>query len=593
VLISLLEFCRIIAEFSEINKRAVHKIARGSAFPGVRLGAMTRTRSEQLFAEALNYIPGGVNSPVRAFRAVGGQPFFVNKAKGAYVWDVDHNKYVDYVCTWGPAILGHAHKKIIAAVKAAADHGTSFGIPNPYEVTMAKLICSLVPSVQKVRMTNSGTEACMSAIRLARGFTERDKIIKFDGCYHGHADSLLVKAGSGALTFGHPDSAGVPAAFTQHTIVVPYNDIEAVAAAFRANRNQIAGIIVEPVPGNAGLYLPKPGYLEFLREITEANGALLIFDEVMTGFRLAPGGAQERFGITPDLTCFGKIIGGGLPVGAFGGRADIMDCLAPLGPVYQAGTLSGNPIAMAAGIAALEELGAGIASTNDVPVSNGTKEHIHRDVLTAAVQKSILLAAQKVLGPARGLRVVFERPTGGIKIFAKFIVSERVVSSHEQISLADARQIRSDARIGDEIEKDVTPAGFARIASKYAKETLMQHIRRAEKTLTKKRVYARLEQLGAQLETGLRAAAKSAGLPVQFNRCGSMFCAYFTDQPVHNLADAMQSDRERFKKYFHGMLNAGVYLAPSQFEAGFISTAHKEADIEATVKAAAKVIKQL
>src|ERR1044071_3001991 len=312
---------------------------------------ISRAKSDALFAEALNYIPGGVNSPVRAFRAVGGKPFFVNRASGCRVWDVDGNEYIDYVGTWGPAILGHAHPKIIKAVQDAAENGTSFGIPNPREVTMAKLIRERVPSVQKVRMTNSGTEACMSAIRLARGFTKRDKIIKFDGCYHGHADSLLVKAGSGALTFGNPDSAGVPAAFTQHTIVLPFNDTDAVKAAFAANKNQIAGIIVEPVPGNAGLYLPKPGYHEFLREITKTNGALLIFDEVMTGFRLAAGGAQERFGITPDLSCFGKVIGGGLPVGAFGGRADIMDCLAPLGPVYQAGTLSGNPLAMAAGIA--------------------------------------------------------------------------------------------------------------------------------------------------------------------------------------------------------------------------------------------------
>src|SRR5476649_1887971 len=315
------------------------------------------TQSEELFAEALKYIPGGVNSPVRAFRAVGGQLFFVNQAGGSRVWDVDGNELIDYVCTWGPAILGHAHPKIIAAVKAAADHGTSFGIPNPFEVTMAKLICELVPSIQKIRMTSSGTEACMSAIRLARGFTKRDQIIKFDGCYHGHVDSLLVKAGSGALTFGNPDSAGVPAAFTQYTIVAPFNDVEAVKNIFAANKNQIAGIIVEPVPGNAGLYLPKPGYLEFLREVTKANGALLIFDKVMTGFRLAHGGAQERFKISPDLTCLGKIIGGGLPVGAFGGRAEIMDLLAPVGPVYQAGTLSGNPLAMAAGIAAIEELG--------------------------------------------------------------------------------------------------------------------------------------------------------------------------------------------------------------------------------------------
>jgi glutamate-1-semialdehyde 2,1-aminomutase len=306
----------------------------------------------------------------------------------------------------------------------------------------------------------------MSAIRLARGFTRRDKIIKFDGCYHGHADSLLVKAGSGALTFGNPDSAGVPASFTEHTIVVPFNETEPVKAAFAANAGKVAGIIVEPVPGNAGLYLPKPGYLEFLREITKANDSLLIFDEVMTGFRLAKGGAQERFGITPDLSCFGKVIGGGLPVGAFGGREEIMDYLAPVGPVYQAGTLSGNPVAMAAGIAALEELSS------------------------------------------------------------------------------------SDA-------------------------------------------YNHLERLGAELEKGLRDAAKNAGVRVQFNRCGSMFCGYFTDQPVHNLADAMKSDRERFKKYFHGMVDGGIYLAPSQFEAGFMSTAHTEADIEKTLKAAAKVLARL
>ena len=451
---------------------------------------MNRTQSEKFFAEALKYIPGGVNSPVRAFRAVGGQPFFVNQAKGARVRDVDGNELIDYVCTWGPAILGHAHPKIISAVKAAADHGTSFGIPNPFEVTMAKLICELVPSVQKVRMCNSGTEACMSAVRLARGFTKRDKIIKFDGCYHGHADSLLVKAGSGALTFGHPDSAGVPAAFTRHTIVLPFNDADAVKAAFAANKNEIAGIIVEPVPGNAGLYLPKPGYLEFLREVTKANDALLIFDEVMTGFRLAPGGAQERFGIKPDLTCLGKIIGGGLPVGAFGGRADIMDLLAPLGPVYQAGTLSGNPLAMAAGIAALELLSEGRA-----PQAPGKKSEIK---------------------PRR---------------------------------------------------RGTPPSG--------------------------KDAYARLETLGRQLEAGVKDAAKSADVPVTFNRCGSMFCAYFTGGPVWNVADAMKSDRERFKKYFHGMLAEGIYLAPSQFEAGFISTAHSKTDIEKTVQAAAKVLRGL
>jgi len=431
----------------------------------VNFASVNRAKSKKLFAEALKYIPGGVNSPVRAFRAVGGQPFFVKQAKDARVWDVDGNELIDYVCTWGPAILGHAHPKIISAIKSAADHGTSFGIPNPFEVTMAKMICSFVPSVRKVRMTNSGTEACMSAIRLARGFTKRDKIIKFDGCYHGHADSLLVKAGSGALTFGNPDSAGVPSDFAKHTIVLPFNDTGAVKAAFRANKNKIACIIVEPVPGNAGLYLPKPSYLEFLREETKANGALLIFDEVMTGFRLAKGGAQERFKITPDLTCLGKIIGGGLPVGAFGGRADIMDWLAPMGPVYQAGTLSGNPLAMAAGIAALEELNS----------ESGNK-------------------------------------------------------------------------------------------------------------------YALLEQLGSQLEAGMKDAAKSAKIPMTFNRCGSMFCGYFTSGPVQNLADAMKSDRERFKKFFHRMLAEGIYLAPSQFESGFISTAHTAADIGRTIRAAAKVL---
>ena len=427
---------------------------------------ISRTKSETLFAESLQHIPGGVNSPVRAFRAVGGQPFFVQSAKGARVTTVDGDELVDYVGTWGPAILGHSHPKIISAVKAAAEHGTSFGIPNPAELTMARLIKSLVPSVDKVRLCNSGTEACMSAIRLARGFTKRDKFIKFDGCYHGHADCLLVKAGSGALTFGNPDSAGVPADFAKHTLVLPYNDEAALTACFAANRGEIAAVIIEPVPGNAGLYLPRPGYLEFLRKITAEHGAVLIFDEVMTGFRLAPGGAQERFGIKPDLSCFGKIIGGGLPVGAFGGRGDIMDCLAPLGPVYQAGTLSGNPLAMAAGIAALEELRAGHA-------------------------------------------------------------------------------------------------------------------------------YAQLEAKGAALEAGLRDAAKSAGIPVTFNRCGSMFCGYFTGEPIWNLADAMKADRERFKKYFHGMLAEGVYLAPSQFEAGFLSLAHTEADIAHTVQAAARVMKQL
>lgn len=331
---------------------------------------------------------------------------------------------------------------------------------------MAQWICRAVPSVTKVRMCNSGTEATMSAIRLARGFTRRDKIIKFDGCYHGHVDSLLVKAGSGALTFGSPDSAGVPAAFSQLTVVLPFNDPEALKAAFAANPGEIAAVIVEPVPANAGLYLPKPGYLELLRSLTAENGTVLILDEVMTGFRLGLAGAQGRFGITPDLSCFGKIIGGGLPVGAFGGRADIMDCLAPVGPVYQAGTLSGNPLAMAAGLAALEEL-------------------------------------ESVDG------------------------------------------------------------------------------------------YRQLEERGAQLEAGMRKAAAAAGIPVEFKRIGSMWCGYFTDQPVHNLADAMRSNRERFAKFFHGMLAQGVYLAPSQFEAGFISLAHTPEEIDATVAAASRVLKTL
>ncbi len=426
----------------------------------------SRAKSDALFAEALRWIPGGVNSPVRAFRGVGGNPFFAERAQGARVWDVDGNAYIDYVGTWGPAIFGHAPEFIVKAVQERAAWGTSFGIPNPLEVRMAELVIKAVPSVQKVRMCNSGTEATMSAIRLARGFTRRDKIIKFEGCYHGHVDSLLVRAGSGALTFGHPDSAGVPAAFTQHTIVLPFNDKTALEEAFKANPDQIAGVIVEPVPGNAGLYLPRPGYLEFLRQITKKNDTLLIFDEVMTGFRLGLAGAQGRFGITPDLSCFGKIIGGGLPVGAFGGRAEIMDCLAPLGPVYQAGTLSGNPLAMAAGVAALERLLDG-------------------------------------------------------------------------------------------------------------------------------KIYQQLEQAGAQLESGMKEAARAARVAVTFQRCGSMFCSYFTDQPVHNLGDAMRCDRERFARFFHGMLREGVYLAPSQFEAGFLSSAHGEEEIARTIAAADKVLKSL
>jgi len=407
-----------------------------------------------------------VNSPVRAFRAVGGNPFFAVRADGATVWDADGNDYIDYVGTWGPAILGHAPKVVVDAVQKAAEHGTSFGIPNPLEVRMAELVVNAVPSVGKVRMCNSGTEATMSAIRLARGFTKRSKIIKFEGCYHGHVDSLLVKAGSGALTLAQPDSAGVPPEFTSQTIVLPFNDAEAVRRAFAEHGTDIAGIILEPVPANAGLYLPREGYLEFLRKITTEHESLLIFDEVMTGFRLGLAGAQGRFGITPDLSCFGKVIGGGLPVGAFGGRGEIMDCLAPDGPVYQAGTLSGNPLAMAAGVAVLE-------------------------------------------------------------------------------ALADGS------------------------------------------------VYKKIDALGQALADGLAKAAKAAGVAVQLQRIGSMSCCYFTDTPVHNMAEAMDSDRDRFGKYFHGMMAEGVYIAPSQFEAGFISAAHDEVAIGKTVGAAAKVMKTL
>ncbi len=312
--------------------------------------------SAELFDRACRVIPGGVNSPVRAFRCLGRAPFFVSSARGAHLRDEDGRDYIDYVGTWGPAILGHAPECVVQAVQAAAPAGLGYGIPTRVEVDMAETVCHWVPSIEKVRMTNSGTEATMSAVRLARGYTGRPYIIKFAGCYHGHVDSLLVAAGSGALTHGEPDSAGIPAAFASLTIVLPYNDPEAVRAAFAAYPGQIAGIIVEPYPGNAGFYLPRPGYLEFLRDITAREGALLIFDEVMTGFRISPAGVQGKHGITPDLTTLGKVIGGGLPVGAFGGRRDIMDCVSPLGPVYQAGTLSGNPVAMAAGLAQLREL---------------------------------------------------------------------------------------------------------------------------------------------------------------------------------------------------------------------------------------------
>lgn len=423
----------------------------------------TASRSSALFAEARRFIPGGVNSPVRAFRGVGGEPFFVEKAQGSHIWDADGRELIDYVGTWGPAILGHAPRVVIDAVRDAAEHGVSFGIPNPLEVEMARLICEWVPSVEKVRMVNSGTEATMSCLRLARGFTGRSKIVKFVGCYHGHVDSLLVKAGSGALTHGTPDSAGVPAEFAALTIAVPYNDPEAIEAVFAREGGEIAAVIVESVPANAGLYLPRPGYVELLRELCTAHDALFIFDEVMTGFRLAKGGYQEICGVTPDLTALGKVIGGGLPVGAFGGRAEIMDRLSPDGPVYQAGTLSGNPLAMAAGLAQLREL---------------------------------------------------DRVDG----------------------------------------------------------------------------WAKLEELGAAFEDGTRSALKKAGRDYFFNRIGSMFCTYFTNATVHRLSDAMSADREAFARYFHRCLELGVYFAPSQFEAGFLSLAHTPDDLARTAHVVATAL---
>mgnify|MGYP003918707853 FL=1 len=414
--------------------------------------------SIKLFKAAKELIPGGVNSPVRAFRNVDGEPFFVRRAKGCRIEDVDGNTMIDYVGTWGPAILGHAPECVIEAVNKAARAGVSFGIPNPYEVDMARLIVDWVPSVEKVRMVNSGTEATMSAVRLARGFTGRDKVIKFEGCYHGHVDSLLVAAGSGALTHGEPDSAGIPSAFAAETIILPYNDIEKVRAVFEAMGDQIAAVIVESYPANAGLIFPREGYLQGLRDVTSEYGSVFIFDEVMTGFRVAKGGVQELEGITPDLTAMGKVIGGGLPVGAFGGRAEIMDYLAPDGPVYQAGTLSGNPLAMAAGLAQLHEM----------------------------------------------------------------------------------------ERVGG---------------------------------------YGKLEQLGSRLEDGLRAMLKSKGLDYRFNRVGSMFCLFFTGQEIVDLDSVMTADSAAFRKFFTSMLDQGVYIAPSPYETGFISVAHGNSEIDATLEA--------
>jgi glutamate-1-semialdehyde 2,1-aminomutase len=424
------------------------------------------SRSSRLFAAAQRRIPGGVNSPVRAFRNVDGSPFFVAHAKGAKIWDVDGKEYVDYVGSWGPAILGHAPKIVVNAARETATRGLSFGVPNPLEVEMAELICDWMPSIEKVRMVNSGTEATMSCIRLSRAFTGRDKIIKFDGCYHGHVDGLLVRAGSGALTHGRPDSAGVPQAFADLTISLPFNNIDLVRKAFAENKEKIAAVIVEPVPANAGLYLPSDDFLSRLRKECTINGALLIFDEVITGFRLARGGAQELYGVTPDLTALGKVIGGGLPVGAFGGRVEIMDQLSPDGPVYQAGTLSGNPLAMAAGLAQLREL---------------------------------------------------ERING----------------------------------------------------------------------------WKLLEELGARFEKLTQSAIREVGSDVTFNRVGSMFCLFFASGPILDLAGARRSDLKKFARFFHGCLRRGIYFAPSQFETGFISTAHTPEDLEHTTTVIREVLATL
>ncbi len=424
------------------------------------------TRSHDLFAAAQRHIPGGVNSPVRAFRGVGGDPVFFESASGAYAIDADGQRYIDYVGSWGPMILGHAHPEVLAAVRERLDKGLSFGAPTALETVMADRVCELVPSMDLVRMVSSGTEATMSALRLARGYTGRDKIVKFEGCYHGHADALLVKAGSGALTLGEPSSPGVPAAVAELTITLQYNDLEQVRETFAAIGSEIACIIVEPVAGNMNCIPPVPGFLEGLREICDQSGAVLIFDEVMTGFRVALGGAQGHFGITPDLMALGKVIGGGMPVGAFGGKREIMEKISPLGPVYQAGTLSGNPIAMAAGLKTLE-----------------------------------LIAAP----------------------------------------------------------------GF----------------------------YDQLTASTSALLNGLQQRADAAGIPFSTNQAGGMFGLFFTAEKVTNYAQATRCNQAQFKAFFHGMLARGVYLAPSAFEAGFVSIMHSAADIEATLDAAAAVFADL
>jgi glutamate-1-semialdehyde 2,1-aminomutase len=427
---------------------------------------MKISRSIKLFAEAQQLIPGGVNSPVRAFRSVGGQPRFVKRAKGARLYDLDGNTYIDYVLSWGPMILGHAPTPVIAAIKKAAEQGTSYGAPTDLEVDLARQIHEAFPSMEKIRLVSSGTEAVMSAIRVARGFTKRDTILKFEGCYHGHSDYLLAKAGSGLATLGIPDSLGVPADFAKHTLTAPYNDIRTVQQIVKERGKQLACIILEPIAGNMGVVPPSPDFLQAVRQLTIEHDILLIFDEVISGFRVSYGGAQELYGIKPDLTVLGKIIGGGLPVGAYGGRNEIMDLIAPTGPVYQAGTLSGNPLAVTAGLATL-------------------------------------------------------------------------------------RQLRA------------------------------------------KGIYKKLEELSAALAKGVGEGAKKASIPLTQTRVGSMLTSFFTAGPVVDWNSAKLSDTKRYGMFFHKMLDQGVYLAPSQFEAAFLSTAHTHADVEKTIRAAHIAFKSL